>query len=88
MKVGDEVYTIERNPNIPGGSWKWRSIIVKIESNYIETTYCRERGLDWLEAATLKLSANHRTFNKTWSKNYYGPDGSINVEKLTPEDGV
>jgi hypothetical protein len=82
LKVGDSVYTIDRHKNIPGGSWKWKSEITIIESSYIETVYRRERGLAWLEAAILKLAPNHRTFEKTWSKNYFAPDGSINIELI------
>ena len=82
LKIGDFVYYIENHPGIPGGKWKWKAEVVKIESNYIETVHQRERGLAWLEAVTLKLASNHRTFSKTWNKNYFGPEGGINIEKL------
>lgn len=82
LKVGDKVYTIERHANMPGGSYKWKSEITIIESSYIETMYRRERGLAWLEGACLKLSVIHRTFEKTWSKNYFAPDGTINIEPI------
>lgn len=79
LKVGDKVYSIERHPRLPNGSWKWESVIIKIESNYIETEYKRVE-YDWLIEMTKNLAPHHRTFSKQTVKNYFGPDGSINIE--------
>ena len=70
LKIGDIVYTIERHKDIPGGEWKWKSVVTKIESNYIETEFERER-LDWLEELTKKLAVHHRTYQKQFVKNYF-----------------
>ncbi len=78
--IGDSVLTIERHPNYPNGIWKWESRVVAVENNYIETTYERPRDLDWLKELVKNLDPLHRTFERTWIKNYYAPDGTINVE--------
>jgi len=82
LVVGDEVYTIERNWKIPGETWKWKSTIVALNKSYIETVYCRERGVPWLEKMVADLTVNHRTYERTWVKNYFAPDGTINIQKI------
>ena len=82
LKIGDEVITIERNGLLPNGFYGWKSIVVKIETNYIETEYTRDRNLDWLNELVKKLSPIHRTFIKQTCKNYFAPDGTINIEKI------
>lgn len=79
--VGDKVFQIERHLNIPNGEWKWEAVVTKIEKSYIETVSERDHTLEWLLELTNKLAGNHRSFNKVWTKNYYSPDGKINIEK-------
>lgn len=81
LKIGDKIYQVERHPSMPNGKSLWKAEVTKIETNYIETVCERDNTLEWLLELTKKLANNHRTFNKVWTKNYYGPDGSINVEK-------
>lgn len=87
MKVGDIVYTIERYPTIPGGEWAWKSKITKIESNYIETEFCREPE-PWLVEildrqiayGILTSRARSFTFGKMTVKNYFHPEtGESNI---------
>lgn len=80
VSVGDKVWQIENCRDFPNGTWKWEAIVVKAESNYIETEYCRDRNLLWLQELVKKLSPHHRTYERTWEKNYFSPDGSINIE--------
>jgi hypothetical protein len=82
LKVGDEVYTIERHKNLPNGSYKWKSKVIKIEPNYIETVYERDYKLEWLLDLCENLASNHRTFDTQYVKNYFSPDGVINIEEI------
>ena len=81
LKIGDNVFQIERHPTMPNGEWKWNAIVTKIESNYIETTFERDRNLEWLQELVKKLSPIHRTYQRNWIKNYDGTDGTINIER-------
>ena len=85
LKVGDLVYTIERHKNCPDGLWKWKSTIIAIDECYVETTYSRSWDLKWLNDLANNLAPNHRTFDTQYIKNYFGPDGSINIEKIILE---
>jgi hypothetical protein len=88
MKVGDIVYTIERHKDIPNGEWAWKSKVVRIESNYIETEFCREPEPWLLELLDKQISegilssrARSFTFNKITIKNYFNPiTNEINVK--------
>lgn len=78
LKIGDKVVTLEITPH---KMWKWESVISKIEKGYIETKYVRDwNDLELLELCK-NLAPNHRTFSEQTVKNYFGPDGSINIEK-------
>ena len=85
LKVGDLVYTIERHKNCPNGLWKWESTVIAIDSGYIETKYSRPMDLAWLNELVKQLAPNHRTFDTQYIKNYFGPDGSINIERIILE---
>jgi hypothetical protein len=82
LKVGDSVYTIERCKSYPDGVWKWVSKVTVVESNYIETVFERDYNLEWLREATKNLVPYHRTYQKTTIKNYFVPDGTINIEQI------
>lgn len=83
LKIGDKVITLELTRK---GTWKWDSIVTKIESSYIETTYTRDwNNLELLELCK-DLDNNHRTFSEQIVKNYFGADGSINIERYSPVD--
>jgi hypothetical protein len=83
LKVGDSVYTIERCKSYPDGVWKWESKVTGIsESSCIETVFERDYKLQWLLELTKDLAPNHRTYAKTWTKNYFAPDGTINIEQI------
>ncbi len=79
FKIGDKVFTIELNGT---RTWKWESIIIAIESNYIETCYVRDKNNIEILELSKGLSPIHRTFMKQYVKNYFGKDGSINIEKI------
>ena len=79
LKIGDEVINIERNGN---RIWKWKAKVIAIESNYIETTYARDWKNEELLALCKNLAPNHRTFSTQYVKNYFAPDGTINIEKI------
>jgi hypothetical protein len=86
LKVGDKVFQVERNKLIPTGFWKWKGVVTKIESNFIEVKYCRE-PVDWLEDLRVKMKKNSNsnidsTYNDNWIKNYFAPDGTINIEQI------
>lgn len=83
LKIGDEIYTIERHIKIPNGFWKWKSKVIDIQSNYIETEYRRDFKLDWLLLDCNNLAVNHRTFDRQFIKNYFNTlTGEINIEKI------
>lgn len=80
LKVGDDVFQVEKHPTMPNGEWHWKAKIIKIESNYIETEYCRDRNLEWLMVLTKKLAPHHRTYSPQFCKNYFSPNGEINLK--------
>ena len=85
LKIGDKVFQIERHKNIPNGFWKWKGFVMKIESNYIEVKYHRE-PVAWLEEARLEMKKKaqgniDKTYDESWVKNYFAPDGTINIER-------
>lgn len=80
IKVGDLVYTLEYHISIPGGMWKWDSIVTTVDTSYIETEYTRDWKLEWLTDLCKRLAPNHRTFSKQTVKNYFSPTGKINIE--------
>ncbi len=55
LKIGDIVYTIELCKAYPNDKWMWESKVTKIESNYIETTFERDRDLEWLKELKIIL---------------------------------
>ena len=75
LNIGDKVLTLERN-------FKWASVVISIELNYIETKFMRDYNNEELILLTKNLAPNHRTFSTNFVKNYFGPDGSINIEKI------
>jgi hypothetical protein len=79
MNVNDKVLSIERFGDL---IFKWESTVIAIESNYIETTYVRDYRNEILMELCKKLAPNHRTFSKQYVRNYYAPDGSINIEEI------
>lgn len=79
LKVGDKVLTLERNVY---GVWKWESEVISTANNYIETLYRRDENNEMLTELVAKLAPNHRTYMRQWVKNYFGPDGSINIEEI------
>jgi hypothetical protein len=86
LKVGDKVFQVEINKLIPTGSHKWKGVVVSIESNYIEVKSNRE-PIDWLEDLRVKMkkgSSNNfdSTYSTNFTKNYFAPDGMINIEKI------
>lgn len=81
LKVGDKVYQVERSPKIPGGKWQWEAVVTKIDPAYIETAFERDSSLEWLQEIIESLAPNQRTYGKITMKNYYAPDGTINIEK-------
>ena len=79
LKIGDRVLSIERYGD---RIWKWESVVIKIESNYIETSYERDWKNEELLLLAKGLAPNHRTFTKQYVKNYFSPAGEINIEKI------
>ena len=57
MKLNDEVWQIERHKLIPNGLHKWKGIVTKIETNYIEVKWNRE-PVDWLEDLRREMKKN------------------------------
>ncbi len=82
LKIGDSVYTIERNIKIPNGFYRWESKVTQIRINYIETSYARDFNLEWLLELCKDLAPYHRTFEKVREKKYYMPNGNIDIEKM------
>lgn len=87
LNIGDTVWQIEMNKSIPNGFHKWKGKIVKIETGYIEVKWQREPTL-FLEETRKEMkkgSSNNfdRTYFEQWTKNYFAPDGSINIEQYT-----
>lgn len=86
LKVGDPVHQIEVGSD--GNIYKWKGKVFAIESNYIEVEYNRDfNNEDYLNLIQKllkdgKLSVIHRTFERTWIKNYFSPDGTINIEEI------
>lgn len=84
LKVGDEVIQIDRTSI---GDFRYKAIVVRIENNFIETTYERYPYPEIIELVERlmkqgKLSVLHRTFHKTWNKNYYDSLGNIDIELI------
>jgi hypothetical protein len=82
LKVGDKVLTIEKGHNVPGIEpnsdglciLESVSVIIKIETNYIETEFVRAYNSAWENF--------ERAYSTNCSKNYFAPDGSINIRPL------
>lgn len=83
LKPGDTVWQLELHHSFQDGCARWKATIVSVETNYIETVYERDYNCQWLLELCKGLAPNHRTFNKTWIKNYFAPDDSINIEQWT-----
>ena len=86
LKISDKVYQIEYHNKIPNGSHSWKGIVTLIESNYIEVKWTRE-PTDWLEDARREMkkgSSNNfdRTYFENWTKNYFDPNGKINILQM------
>ena len=86
LKVGDSVWQIERHPKIPDGFHKCKGVVVKIEPNYIEVKWMREPTA-YIEDLRREMKKNSvgnmdATYNFQFTKNYFSPDGSINIEKI------
>ena len=85
LKIGDMVFQVERHKIAPDGICKWKGIVTKIEKNYIEVKHHREPTA-WLEDARSEMKRNasgniDKTYDDTWTKNYFAPDGSININR-------
>jgi len=53
------------------------SIIIRIESNYIETAYIRKYNPEWVIYDTEK---GNRCYKAQYVKNYFDPNGKINIK--------
>lgn len=76
LSIGQSILQIE---NTVIGSFKHKGRITNITNAFIEVEYIRHPYPEIIEATT-KLQPYHRTFEKTWQKNYFDNDGNTNLE--------
>lgn len=76
LSVGQSIFQIE---NTIIGSFKHKGIITNITNSFIEVEYIRHPYPEIIEMTT-KLQPYHRTFEKTWQKNYFDINGNTNLE--------
>lgn len=80
LRPGDIVYQIERNGHIPGGSYRWKGKVLEVTDIYVYVEYSRDWSLDWLIELCKDLLPSHRTYAMMYERNYFGPNGDINIE--------
>jgi hypothetical protein len=80
LKIGDKVIQLERSGK---RVWKWEATVLYTSSVYVETSVVRDIYNAELAELVKRLSPIHRTYEKTFTKNYFAPDGTINLEPLT-----
>ena len=81
LKIGDKVITLEIGVNVPGIEPNEEgfcvlenvSTVIGICDAYIETTWVREFNPAW--------SNFERAYKPQFCKNYFGPDGTINIKE-------
>jgi hypothetical protein len=82
VTLGEEVLQIEYGNSYPNGVAKFKGVVTRIESSFIEVMHQKPNNIPWLIDLCKNLAPIHRTYYKTWTKNYFDNNGNINIEKL------
>lgn len=85
LKPGDKVITVERyavrvDDEVEVREYEHVSEVVRVESNYVETKYERSYNPEWHRADGSLIF--ERAYHMTWVKNYFDPNGEINIRSL------